>query len=151
MIIKGNNEFKKNPSELIKQDDKSDESSKLVKMDVIKANDKEVKIVDAKTSSRVKYTCIAIMLVAIFLSAVIIIAILPYSVFSSKESRIYMDDIVNDLENWRYKTIEDPDDIIEEREYIYDVIIMQDDNIYEKITVNNEPENYLQVTSLIFI
>ncbi|KAF7388428.1 hypothetical protein HZH68_012370 [Vespula germanica] len=144
MIIKGNNEFKKNPSELIKQDDKSDESSKLVKMDVIKANDKEVKIIDAKTSSRVKYTYIAIMLVAIFLSAVIIIAILPYSVFSNKESRIYMDDIVNDLENWRYKTIEDPDDIIEEREYIYDVIIMQDDNIYEKITVNNEPENYLQ-------
>ncbi|XP_046829832.1 lysosomal alpha-glucosidase-like [Vespa crabro] len=149
MIIKGNNEFKKSTSEPVKQDDKSNESSKLVKVEILKANDKELKIVngivDPRKNSHIKFAMsyVAITLLAIFLTIVIIIAVLhsPYSIFSTEESRIYMNDIVNDFENWRYKMIKDSDDIIEEREYVYVSIIMQDN---ETLTINNEPEDQLQ-------
>lgn len=161
MIIKGNNEFKKNPSENVKnvkQDDKSDESSKLVKVEILKANENEVTFVtrnaDPKKRFIIKYAMFyVIKKLVIFLSLVITLAVLHslYSIYRTKELMVYVNDITDDLETWRYKmnkNLEIFKDIMKEREDIYAAIIMQANQI---VTVNNELESQLQVTSPIFV
>lgn len=144
MIIKGNNESKKGTSSLehiiIEPDDKSDESSKLFTLDQTKTVNREQQVVnsayaDEKPNSHAKNakSYFALVLIAIFITAVIALAILhsPYLICNVKKSE-YMNNVMKIIENWKFNSYKDTDNVIEEAEYVYDFVIVQDDRIVEK-------------------
>lgn len=155
MIIKGNNESKKNPSELVKQDDKSDKSSKLVEVEILKANEEKVTFVkrnaDPKKHFSIKYAIFYVikkLAALLFLSIIFALFVWLFPINSTKELRVYIINIAEKFDILKYKTSKDLDDVIKEREYVHVSIIMQDDQI---LMVDNELESQLQVTRQIFV
>ncbi|KAI4475513.1 hypothetical protein M0802_015126 [Mischocyttarus mexicanus] len=142
MIIKGKNESKKGTSilDIMEPDDKLDESSKLFTLYPKKTINKEEKVVNNVFTDDKQNSCaknvksyIILVLTAIFITAIIALAILhsPYLISNIKESE-YMNNVMKVIENWKFRAYKDTDNVIEETEYVYDFVIIQDDHVVQK-------------------